>query len=160
MISCPGLLDPKRCQRMSSQDDTHSAAIAAIERDDAETLRMLIGSSPHVGNDELGGWLVIASFLGKPATLEMLLRLDADANWQNEEGETPFSYACAYNQYESARILYEHGADINIVHPSGCTPLDIAVCQAEPAFREWLKAIGAIRNQAYDEWPWPPSAAE
>lgn len=146
---------------MKSQDDTHSEAIAAIESDDAEVLRqVIIGSSPHVGSDELGGWLVIASYLGKPATLELLLRLDANANWQNEEGETPFSYACAYNQHESARILYEHGADINIVHPSGCTPLDIAVCQAEPAFREWLKKIGCVRNQTHDEWPWPPPTAE
>lgn len=67
----PGLLGPKRWQQMNFQGDTYSEAIATIERDDAETLRQLIGSSPHVGSDELGGWLVIASYLSEPATLEL-----------------------------------------------------------------------------------------
>ena len=36
--------------------------------------------------------------------------------------------------------------------------MDWAVCHARPAFREWLKEVGGIRNRDHDEWPWPPQS--
>ncbi len=141
---------------MKSQDDIDSDISSAIERDDAETLRDIIRSSSMAAHESLGGWLTIASYCGKLSALKVLLELNANVNWKNDDGETPFSYACAYNQFESARILHEHGANVNSVHASGCTPLDIAVCRASPEFREWLKRVGATRSTDHDEWPWPP----
>ncbi len=144
---------------MKSQDDIDSDISSTIELDDAETLRDIIRANSMVAHEDLGGWLVIASYCGKLSALKLLLELDANVNWMNDDGETPFSYACAYNQFDSAKLLHEHGANINSVLAAGCTPLDIAVCHANPAFREWLKRIGATRNTAHDEWPWPPPSS-
>jgi ankyrin repeat protein len=140
---------------MTSQQDIDSDISAAIERDDADQLKRIIDDNSLEAHVDLGGWLALAAQLGKLDSLKRLLECGANVNWQNDDGETAFSYACALDQFASARILYAHGADINGVHATGCTPLDIAVCRARPEFRAWLKSIGGTRNQIHEEWPWP-----
>jgi ankyrin repeat protein len=85
--------------------------------------------------------------------------LDAgiDINASNENGETAFSYACAYNQLEVAQLLFSRGANVDTVDAGGGSPLDWAVCHASPEFREWLVSVGGERHdRSYEPWPWPP----
>lgn len=141
---------------MRSDRDIQSAISAAIERDDALSLRKVIDANSLAGQSVLEGWLSVASRLGHLGTMRVLLECGVNVNWSNDDGETAFSYACAYNQFEAARILYTHGAEINSVDSSGGTPLDCAVCHGEPNFRSWLRSVGGVRKFDWDEWPWPP----
>lgn len=86
-----------------------------------------------------------------------LLESGADIHARNERGETAFSFACAYNRLAAAKLLASRGADINAVDAGGGSPLDWAVCQSSPEFRQWLVSIGGKRHDtSYEPWAWPP----
>ena len=93
---------------------------------------------------------------GEIETIAALLDAGEDVNGRNDRGETPLSYACAYDQLAAARLLVTRGAEINAVDLDGYSPLDTAVCHASPEFRAWLAEIGGRRNQDHEPWPWPP----
>jgi hypothetical protein len=103
--------------------------------------------------------LIDAVVDGQVDLVAALLDAGADVNGCNDRGETPLSYACAYNQLAAARLLVVRGADVNSIDRNEFTPLDHAVCWASPEFREWLVGIGGRRNQHYEPWPWPPGDA-
>lgn len=128
----------------------------AIESDDGVAVRSTIEAYGLRGHTDLGACLTTASLLGSLDAMRVLLEFDANVLWKNHADETAFSYACVHDQFDAARLLHKHGADINNVDSSGGTPLDWAVCHARPAFREWLNQVGGIRNTDHDEWPWPP----
>lgn len=106
--------------------------------------------------EDLFDELVTCVIEGDVDRVAVLLDRGADVNGRNERGETPFSYACAYNQLAAARLLHARGADINSIDLDGFTPLDSAVCHASPEFRAWLTALGGKRNREHAPWPWPP----
>ncbi len=85
-----------------------------------------------------------------------LLAAGFDVDARNERGETAFSYACAYDAFAVARLLVRNGTDVNTTDSGNGRPLDWAVCQASPEFREWLIGAGGLRNQDHEPWPWPP----
>lgn len=144
---------------MTRPDDVISAISAAVDANDADAIRRVIITFKLNGSD-LGEWLTMASHLGSLDAMEALFEYDADVHWKNDDGETAFSFACAYDQFDAARLLHQHGADINSVDSSGGTPLDWAVCHARPEFRAWLKDIGGTRNSDHEEWPWPPNSGD
>ena len=43
----------------------------------------------------------------------------------DSSGQTPLHRACAFSKYKSAKVLLEHGADVNIKTETGDTPLMI-----------------------------------
>ena len=94
---------------------------------------------------------VIANDVGAVAKL-----LDAgqDVNARNESGETAFSYACANNAFEVAKLLHSRGADINTIDKGNGSPLDWAACHSSPEFCAWLESVGGKRH---DLWPQPES---
>lgn len=141
---------------MTLPDDIEAEISNAIEAGDSGALRATLEFFGLTGHEDLGAWLVLASRLGELDALRVLLDFGASVQWKNDDGETAFSFACACDQFDAARLLHKHGADINSVDSSGGTPLDWAVCHARPAFREWLKQVGGTRNMDHDEWPWPP----
>ena len=58
----------------------------------------------------------------------MLLEYGSDVNFADEEGQTSLHRCCEYGYVESARLLLEHGAEIDVVETSmGWTPLHHAV---------------------------------
>jgi ankyrin repeat protein len=86
-----------------------------------------------------------------------LLDCGVDVNARNDLGETAFSFACAYNALSAAKLLQARGADINTIDRGGGSPLDWAVCQSSPEFREWLVSVGGKRHDnSHEPWPWPP----
>ena len=125
--------------------------------DDAARLEQIILALNAPDGDGLGAWLSLASAEGSLGCVGVLVRFGANVNFQSEDGESPFSFACANNQLESARLLHEAGADVNAPLSSGLTPLDCAVCSTSPEFRQWLRVVGGRRTGSYPEWPWPPA---
>ncbi len=89
-------------------------------------------------------------------TVRRLLDAGEGVNAANEHQETAFSYACANNVFEVAKLLHERGAEINTIDEGGGSPLDWAVCWSSYEFRAWLREIGGRRHDnSYPEVPWP-----
>jgi hypothetical protein len=76
-----------------------------------------------------------------------------DVNACDEHGQTAFSYACAYNSCAAAKLLWEHGADINARHNGKWTPLDSAQTLGSAQFRAWLLSIGCQYGMLGPESP-------
>lgn len=86
-----------------------------------------------------------------------LLDAGADVNSRNEQGETAFSFACSANALRVAQLLFDRGAEINMVDAGGGSPLDWTVCQSGPELRAWLIGVGGQRRDLNSEpWPCPP----
>ena len=75
-----------------------------------------------------------------------LLDARQNVNARNENGETAFSYACANNAFEVAKLLHSRGADINTVDKGNGSPLDWAVCWSSKKFCKWLESVGGKRH--------------
>ncbi|HQQ64014.1 MAG TPA: ankyrin repeat domain-containing protein [Pseudomonadales bacterium] len=87
--------------------------------------------------------------------LSILLEKGLNPNAINAFGKTPLMYAAQYNEFESAKLLLDHGADPNAatVEPSdncyytletfNMTPLHYAVRYASPEFVKLLMDHGA-----------------
>lgn len=143
---------------MTTKDKLESALATAIERDDVVEIQKLAFTPSLDVPGIFSAWLSYASRLGRLNALGALLDLSTNIDWANDDGETAFSYACAYNQPEAATLLHSRGANINTVDSGGGKPLDWAVCHCPPEFRRWLRSVGGERNLDYEEWPCPPSS--
>lgn len=71
--------------------------------------------------------------------VEFLLRRGADPNLEELNGETPLSWACFKNSFESAKLLIKFGASANKkIGSRGGFPIDWAKNYASKEFIEWL----------------------
>jgi ankyrin repeat protein len=74
----------------------------------------------------LGRQLARVAGSGDVAAAEKLISRGADLNFQNRSGETPLTFAAAWNQPSTANCLLEHGADPNLSDRTGGTALMLA----------------------------------
>ena len=126
----------------------------SIMADKAHIVNKIIVRNKLFDPEYLGDWLTLAASGGRLKSMRTLIERGANVNYANNDGETPFSYTCAYNQFAAAQILHQNGANINTTDKGGGTPHDWAVCWCSPNFRKWLKSIGGIRNTNHEEWDW------
>lgn len=117
-----------------SDDDDSSRMSNAVMADDACELEEVIASASLTDANELGRRLALASAEGKLSATRALFLHGASVHFKTDEHETPFSYACANNRFEAAKLLYEAAADVNAPLSTGETPPDCAVCWSSPAF--------------------------
>jgi ankyrin repeat protein len=96
--------------------------------------------------------MVDAVIANDVAAVAKLLDAGKDVNARNESGETAFSYACANNAFDVAKLLHSRGADINTVDKGNGSPLDWASCHSSPEFCAWLESVGGKRHDL-----WPPT---
>jgi ankyrin repeat protein len=98
--------------------------------------------------------MVDAVIANDVALIAQLLDAGHDVNSRNENGETAFSYACAYDAFDAAKLLHARGADINTIDKGNGSPLDWARARSSREFYAWLESIG---GKPHDVWP-PPSS--
>ena len=100
--------------------------IDAVRQGDVATVRayMDAGVDPDSSDGMARSALYHAAFLGHTDIVKMLLARNADANFQDDEGETPFIAALSGGHFGVARLLLDAGADINMTSgEQGQTPL-------------------------------------
>lgn len=86
--------------------------------------------------------LMHAAADGNLEALSLLLKHGANPNARNENNEVPLGYALSYDQWEAARFLLEHAADVNGIERDDMTHLDcMTLCQKEQGI-ELLRAHG------------------
>jgi hypothetical protein len=61
----------------------------------------------------------IAGQNGHSSIVQLLIKLKADLNAQNQKGNTALHMAISYDYYESCKMLIDAGADLNINNSSG-----------------------------------------
>lgn len=92
-------------------------------------------------------WKMVNAVVAKDVkAVAKLLDARQHVNARNESGETAFSYACANNALEVAKLLHSRGADINTVDKGNGSPLDWAVCWSSRKFCKWLESVGGKRH--------------
>jgi uncharacterized protein len=99
----------------------------------------------------LGQQLIAAAGDGDLARIKKLEALGADVNYQNRSGETPLTFAAAWNQLDAARLLLQLEADPNVADKSGGTALMLAAQHGGPEFVKLLlkyKADARARDKA------------
>jgi ankyrin repeat protein len=77
----------------------------------------------HDAGDTFEGALLAAVRNGKPDAVRALLELGAPVDKPDRADTTPLERAVLANELGIARMLIQHGADVNHVGPSGMTPL-------------------------------------
>lgn len=75
---------------------------------------------------------------GDLAEISRLIMLGASVDYKNIRGETPLSFAAAWNQLDAARLLLQLGADPNVVDKTGGTPLMLAAQHGSPELVKML----------------------
>jgi hypothetical protein len=116
----------------------------------------LMGEIESISSDESTMSGVLDAAVQYPEALRYLLLNGANSDATNAFGKTPLMYAAQYDQFESAKLLLDSGADPNAATtwpPDTCsyalttarmTPLHYAVRYASPRVIQLLLARGAF----------------
>jgi len=116
-----------------------------------ERLQELIAADPSLVNSHaFDGFtpLGLAVFFGHPEAVKLLLDAGADVNLPSRESMkvTPLASASAARQLEIARVLIEHGANVNARAANDFTPLHEAAASGKLDFAQLLLEHGADVN--------------
>ena len=96
----------------------------------------------------------VSSFSQSSAILQSLLthRPDLDVNPQTLCSHTPLHYAASFGKVDHVKLLCQHGAVLDIHDVWGCTPLILALCNAQVTVAAYL-ARGGARLNVKDQCP-------
>ena len=90
--------------------------------------------------------LMDAAADGDVEMARLLLARGADVNACNDMAETAFSYACANDAFEAAKLIHAHHAEINRPDTHGATALDWAKYTASREMYEWMRSIHCVHR--------------
>lgn len=146
--------------------------IQAIDKGDLESAQELLAANPALAtSDDGGGWtpLMSACRLRDVPLVRTLLDLGAGVNVRNRpdpqsgEGDNFALWFAANrkqpNRVEIARLLVQHGAQVNAVGELGETPLHQAAAWNNADIAEYLLSVGAYVNAEILEGKTPLSLA-
>ena len=109
------------------------------------------------------GWtaLHMAAFAGNVANTQLLIDKGADVNARAKSRflNTPLQTALLTGQYETAKLLLEHGADSLVRQSKGFTPMHEAALLGRADLIELLLAHGAEINSMADNGHTPMAEA-
>ncbi len=96
-------------------------------------MAFLLDQVLDVNARDVGGKTPLHEAIGNSKVVELLLAHKADVHAVTADGQTPLHLA-ARGYAEAARLLLDHGADVNACRKTdGRTPLDIAKKANHPA---------------------------
>jgi hypothetical protein len=108
----------------------------AAERGDTGALAQIAAEGYDINyefGDNFGGTpLIVAAKNGRKAAVEMLLRLGANPNAQDNQTSTALMYAAKNGDLEIIKILRKAGADTSVKDYWGQTALDLARQNGNP----------------------------
>lgn len=134
----------RRAKRLS--DDSLTTPLhAAIDAQNMEALRDLLGESNHIyAADGLGrSALVYAAEKKDTAAAELILTYDRRGVDATSENGTALIIAAAANDKNMADLLLRFGANVNAADKDGTTPLMAAQFQQQHDMMAYLLAAGA-----------------
>lgn len=112
---------------------------AAAEGDLAGVEQALAdGEDVHAKDAEGSDALMYAIYWGDPDVIQTLLDAGADVNTLNNY-TTPLAIAVLHEDYESAKLLIENGADPTLEGPDGLSAIDEMGADSEEEFMERLE---------------------
>jgi len=106
-----------------------TALLAAISRNDAGEVALLLGHGADVNKPDSAGWspLHYAAWFGSStAILRVLLDRGAKVDALNDRHITPLYFASVAGHESQVKLLLERGADRSIASRTGYTPLRAA----------------------------------
>ena len=122
------LIEAGACVNLLATNSWNALFFAAA-KDSENTMNLLIKEGSRVNHtDKETGLtaLVMSAISGRKASLTTLIRVGADVNKKNIDGETALMLAVRYKKLISAEVLLQAGADVNIKDLDGKTALDVA----------------------------------
>lgn len=136
--------------------------VAAIHSGDVDAVRRLIGETPNIAREPLGGPFksrtalhVVCDWPGYfpngPQMVPLLVAAGADPNYRDAgpRSETPLHWAASSDDVDVAAALIDGGADIEVPDGSIGTPLDNAVGYACWHVARLLVARGAVVDKLW-----------
>jgi quinoprotein dehydrogenase-associated probable ABC transporter substrate-binding protein len=104
----------------------------AINANDIERVKFLVGKGAEVNKPDLQGWLPLnnAARQRKDDMIKALIDLGADPNLADEGGTTPLVAAAMRDHVPSIKVLLENGADVDKPGPDGVHPLSLAIADS------------------------------
>ncbi|MBT3266019.1 ankyrin repeat domain-containing protein [Candidatus Poribacteria bacterium] len=140
-------------QALETSDDSvydEQFVSSVFDQRDAELFRLLM--SKHADATRLLPF-VGSRYPGSSECIEIMFELGADANASNWMGKTWLHFAADRNDIDAARVLLEHGADINAVEAEhGSTPLAEAAKKGHVEMVSFLMERGADPNVQPELW--------
>ncbi len=83
--------------------------------------------------------------------VEVLLELDKNLSESNEDGNTPFHYACMTGGTFLAKKLYDAGAISNDANEGGSTPLHLAIVYGHFYLAAYLLSLPEVLESLEDQ---------
>jgi ankyrin repeat protein len=133
-------------QRGAELNIFEAATVGALDRVEGWIVAQpdLINAHAPDGFQPIG----LAAFFGHQAVVELLLRVGADVDVpsQNPMHVRPLHSAIAHRRTAIAKLLIEHGADVNSTQTDDFTPLHEAAQNGLLEVTQWLLDRGAHVN--------------
>ena len=166
LVNGEGFMDPKKndalqaiLARSPKLDVYETAALGTPEQLEA----MLRDDPEAVKRPNNFGWtaLHMSAFGGNVANSELLIRKGAEVNVRAKSRflNTPLQTALLTGQYDVAKLLIEHGADVLVRQAKGFTPMHEAAILGRADLIELLLAHGAEINSMADNGSTPLAEA-
>ncbi len=134
----------------------------AVNKNDTALVGLLLdnGADPKIKYDTANGWTVLhlAARDRRKELAELLLAHGANANAQDNTGETPLHLAVSLGEREMVALLLAHGADANLKDHQGQTALDLAEHQSESGNQ--LTLTGPFSGTSPLSYQWNFGASE
>jgi uncharacterized protein len=122
--------------------DPNHCLWAAVNRDNAAAIRLLIQNGAADPTTEEASPLLAAIHWNKFAAAEELLKLGADANFQDSRKMTALHYLLKNGgEIKYVRMLINYGARWDLKNESGVTAAEVMMRKRDPDFRRMAKHL-------------------
>lgn len=117
--------------------------VTAINNTDVAGAKAAIAAGADVNALDSRGFPPIMLAAWQPEILKEIIAAKADLNKSNSTGAfTPLTFACYLSVFESAQLLVEAGADINLKTGTGTSPLHAAVMSSRLDLVKYIVSKG------------------